>query len=108
MNKDKIKMPSDPNKEANELLQRLNTIKQRFNSSKGQADGMISDAISISMQECANLLAKLVQEKSALQMRITELENELKKPEKKIPKNMKALSDVEDEEEKPDPETASK
>ena len=101
MSKDKIKMPSDPNKEANELLQRLNTVKQRFNSSKGQADGMISDAISMAMQECANLLAGLVQEKTALQMRITQLESELQKPVKKIPKNMKDLHDAEKSEPEP-------
>ncbi len=98
MSKDKIKMPSDPNKEANELLQRLNTIKQKFNASKGQADGMISDGISMVMQECANLLARVVQEKISLQMRITQLEDDLKEPIKKIPKNMKDLPDAEKEE----------
>jgi len=99
MNKDKIKMPSDPNKEANELLQRLNTIKQKFNASKGQADGMISDGISMVMQECANLLARVVQEKISLQMRITQLESELNKFQKpqKIPENLKDLPDVEEE-----------
>jgi len=89
-------MPSDPNKEANELLQRLNTIKQKFNASKGQADGMISDGISMVMQECANLLARVVQEKISLQMRITQLESELNKPTKKIPKNMADLPDAEE------------
>jgi len=97
-------MPSDPNKEANELLQRLNTIKQKFNASKGQADGMISDGISMVMQECANLLARVVQEKISLQMRITQLESELQKPAKKIPKNMKELPDAEDVEAKQDSE----
>jgi len=102
MSKDKIKMPSDPNKEANELLQKLNTIKQRFNSSKGQADGMINDAISVTIQECANLMARIMQEKQGLQMRITQLEAELQKihKETKMPQNMKNMPDAE----KPDPE----
>ena len=98
----KIQMPSDSNKEANELLQKLNTIKQRFNSSKGQADGMINDAISVTIQECANLMAKIMQDKQGLQMRITQLEAELQKihKETKIPQNMKNMPDAE----KPDPE----
>ena len=61
---------------------------------------MINDAITQTIQECANIMARLVQEKTALQMRVTQLETELQKPIKKIPKNMKDLSDAE----KPEPE----
>jgi len=105
-NKDKIRMPGDLQKEANELLQKLNIIKMKFNSAKGQADGMINDGFSSSIQESANMIAQIIREKSAMQMRITALETELnkfQKPEKKLPENMESLTDVEKPRPEPEP-----
>lgn len=103
-NKDKIRMPGDSQKEANEILQKLNVIKMKFNSAKGQADGMINDGFSASIQESANLIAGVLREKIALQMRITALEAELnifQKPKKKLLENIEKLPDVEE----PEPES---
>ena len=87
-------------KEAQTILQKLNTFKQQFNSAKGQADGMLSDAISQVIQNCANELARILQEKQGLVMRCQSLEAELKK---KIPDPIKKIPDLETDVE-PEPE----
>lgn len=105
-NKNKIIMPGDSQKEANEILQKLNVIKMKFNSAKGQADGMINDGFSSSIQESANLIAMILREKTALQMRNTALEielNKFQKPQKKLPPNMESMADVEKSEPEPEP-----
>ena len=100
--KKKIVMPQiNPMKENQDYLQKLNTIKQKYNAGKGQADGMMADSFGQAMQDCANLLGQVLQEKQSLQMRITQLEAELQKPANKIPKNMTDLPDVEKAEPEP-------
>jgi len=102
-NKDKIKLPNpmassqNAQKEAQALIQKLNVFKQQYNSAKGQADGMLNDAFSGVMQNCANLLAGVLQEKQGMIMRNAQLESEL---QKKIPDPIKKIPDME----KPEPE----
>jgi len=74
----------------NEILQQANSLKDRFSSTKGKADQMISDAVSSSMQGMLNMINNLLRERAEDEAKIVELKKQVeeltpKGSKKKIP-----------------------